>query len=203
MNTSSGSTDAKGSIGLDVRNGDYRIDCRNNSFTWKFYGNNHYCKNFRFDQDDNADMGFENTDNLDINVSENFDLKYGTGTYTLTWTKGTGSIIFNGSSGTHTFTPDGQSLEDIVLNCAGATIELDGDFTTDSLSGSGGTLQSDTPGTERTITATNQGTANNCTFKDIHMNAANKVNAKSGGVNNGNTKGIIFTDTLSMNAIGF
>ncbi len=135
--------------------------------------------------------------NPDFEVSGVMDMDQGAGS--IVWTKGTGTLSLVGSSGTQQIDFGGLSFEDIILKCAGATKNASDIVTTDSLSGSGGTLQSSAGGTERVFTATNTGVMASCTIEDIHMNAANKVNAKDGCTNNGNTKGIVFNDTLRTN----
>jgi hypothetical protein len=133
-----------------------------------------------------------NVNNLSFEISGDIDLHAGAGVYTTQWDKGTGSITLTG--GAANIAMDGQTLEAVVLNCAGATKSITENFSVLNFSGSGGVIQSSAAGVQRTITATNTGTASNCTFKDINFGSANRVNAKTGGTNNGNNLGIVFND---------
>jgi hypothetical protein len=120
-------------------------------------------------------------------------------TGTLTYNRGSGSITFVGSSGTDNIdVPTGTSLEDIILDCTGATKQIVNNFNSDSLSGSGGTLQSNSSGVQRTITVSTVGVCSNCSFKDISLSSANKVNAKDNCINLGNNKGFVFRDALLL-----
>ena len=132
----------------------------------------------------------------------------GGGSYNTNYTRSTGgtagtiSAVVDGA--TKTWSLDNQTIEAFVLACINnGIVEIDENFTTHSLSGTGGTLRSNIAGTQRTVTAENTGVASNCTFKDINMGSANKVNAKNGGTNNGNNKGIVFTDSFAPSLMGF
>jgi hypothetical protein len=135
-----------------------------------------------------------NTTNPNIQVYEDIDFNWNKG-HSI-YTKGSGTFSLIGTSGTHNLDFCCVTIEDLSLNCAGATKEIVNDFGTDSLSGSGGTIQSSVPGFAKQITAASTGVMSNCTIKDIYMNAAEKVDAKNGCTNNGNTKGITFEDSF-------
>ena len=135
------------------------------------------------------------TEEVDLTIS---------GGGTFTWNRSaTGIWYLTGSSGTKTIDWQELDIEQVYLNCAGAIKELPNDVNTISLDGDGGTLRSTVAATERTITVSATGQADNCTFKDIFMNAAERVNAKTGGVNQGNTKGIVFQDVLAPSLMSF
>ncbi|MFQ5409240.1 MAG: hypothetical protein ACE5FI_12570, partial [Anaerolineales bacterium] len=76
------------------------------------------------------------TNNPNWTIYGNVDLHAGTGSYTTTWTKGTGTITFAGS-GTQSLSLDGQALEDVVID---ASVQLLEAFTTDTLSVRSGTF---------------------------------------------------------------
>ncbi len=93
-------------------------------------------------------------------------------------------------------------MEAIVKSGVGIT-EITEDFSTDSLSGTAGTIQSDVGGTQRVITATDTGVVTGMTSKDISMGSANKINAKdASNTNSGNNKGIVFEDILQTYLMG-
>jgi hypothetical protein len=114
----------------------------------------------------------------------------------LVVTKGTGIITLTGSSGTQTIDFDGKLVEDVVINCSGATKQFTEDFSTDSLSGTAGAIQgvADTGGEYTIIAPLATGVMSNITISNLYLNAANMVNAKNNCINSGNTKGFVFKD---------
>jgi hypothetical protein len=163
----------------------------------------------------NADIVLDMTNDPNITVNGTFDFSNGSNGFTYTssaeeWTTA-GSINRN-------ITLNGAVLNKLTVNNSTDSIKdtLQGDFsvgtlvltkgilelkndatnTITTMQGTGGTLQSDSGGTSATVTLTNASTVSS-TFKDITMNAVNKINAK-GGTNSGNNKGIVFTDKLSV-----
>uniref|UniRef100_A0A6M3MAA2 Uncharacterized protein n=1 Tax=viral metagenome TaxID=1070528 RepID=A0A6M3MAA2_9ZZZZ len=137
------------------------------------------------------------TNNPSFYISDTINFKNDTATYTLTWTKGTGTITINGSSGTHNIDFQGKSIEDVIFDSVGTIKQIVSNFTTDSISGSVGTLQSSVAGTQRTITCSGTAVLTAGSIKDISMGVANKMNAKA-CTNLGNNAGIVFTDTLKI-----
>jgi hypothetical protein len=155
------------------------------------------CKKLSVINNANQNIVFSNnTNNPSFYVSDNRDLNAGTGTYTTVWNKGTGTITIDGSTGTHTLDFPGLSVEAIVGAAAGTTKNIVSNFSTVSLSGVFGTLQSSSAGTQRVITCTNQGVLTGGSFKDISLGSASKCNAKSGCTNLGKNKGFVFKDTV-------
>lgn len=61
-------------------------------------------------------------------------------TGTMTWNKGTGTVIFAGTSGTQEIQFYNQQIEDVVINASGAIIKLMDDFKTDSITMTAGTV---------------------------------------------------------------
>jgi len=154
------------------------------------------CKDFTISNNNTGNAVLDCSANPSFEISGNIDLNAGTGVYTTVWTKGTGTITLKGSSGTQTLDLDNQVLEDIILDCAGAEKQIVVGGTTDSLSGTGGTLNSSVAGTQRTLICAGTGVCSNVTFKDISVGSANKVNAKNSCTNQGNCLGIVFKDVV-------
>ena len=118
--------------------------------------------------------------------------------YTL-WLRGGGTITLGGSGGTQTIAGGNQIFEAITVAAAGATKSLTDNFSTLSLSGTGGIVQSSSAGTRRVMTAINQGVCTGMSFKDISMGFRDKIQAKSTCVNLGNNLGIVFKDVAGVN----
>lgn len=154
------------------------------------------CKNFVLSNNNNGNVTLNMIENPSLEISGNIDLNAGAGTYTTLWIKGTGTITLKGSSGTQTLDLQNLTIEDIILDCAGATKQIILGATIDSLSGTGGTLNSSVAGTQRTLTVGATGVCSNVTFKDISVGSANKVNAKNNCTNLGNNLGIVFKDIV-------
>jgi hypothetical protein len=74
-----------------------------------------YCKNFTTSGGHGNNV-IDNSENPDFNVSGNIDF-----TEIATYTKGTGNYILSGTSGTQTILGNGKTLEEVNINCAGAT----------------------------------------------------------------------------------
>jgi len=154
------------------------------------------CKDFTISNNNTGNAVLDCSANPSFEISGNIDLNADAGVYTTLWTKGTGTITLKGSSGTQTLDLDNQVLEDIILDCAGAEKQIVVGGTTDSLSGTGGTLNSSVAGTQRTLICAGTGVCSNVTFKDISVGSANKVNAKNSCTNQGNCLGIVFKDVV-------
>lgn len=154
------------------------------------------CNNFYISNGGIGSVTLIMSSNASLEISGNIDLNAGAGTYTTLWTKGTGTITLKGSSGTQTIDLQNLVLEDIILDCAGATKQIILGATIDSLSGTGGTLNSSVSGTQRTLICENTGVCSNIIFKDISVGSKNKVNAKNSCTNQGNCLGIVFKDMV-------
>ena len=158
------------------------------------------CKNFSINQSANQNMTIDcATNNPIFNISGNISFKSDSSTYTLTYTKGEGSWTLSGSSGTQTIDYQGKSIGRLIIAATGAIKSIVSNFTTSSLSGTGGTIQSSVTGTQRVITATSTGVCSGMSFKDISMGSRSKVNAKSSCINLGNNLGIVFKDLITNN----
>jgi len=195
------STATNSAIVADFSNSDYEYYSINGSAggTWRTLAGTLKCKYYKVNVTTNFNMTIDNaTNNPSFEISEGIDFKLDASTYTLTYTRGIGTMTLTGTSGTHNINTRGKTTEAIVLNCAGSIKEVAADMTILSLSGTAGTFRSNSAGTQRVVTVTNTGVASGCTFKDISMGAASRVNAKSSGVNLGNTLGIVFNDTLCL-----
>jgi hypothetical protein len=115
----------------------------------------------------------------------------------VTWNKGTGSITFSGAGAkTVDFGSLNPATEALVIAASGATISVAHNFQPLSISGTAGTLQSNTAGVRRTLNATNVGTCSGMTFKDISTGTWRKIMAKVSCVNRGNNFGIVFKDKI-------
>lgn len=199
------STAINAAINADFSNSDYEYYSINGSAagTWRTRAGTLKCKYCKINVTTNFDMTLDNaTNNPSFEISDGIDFKLDASTYTLTYTRGTGTMTLVGTSGTHAINTRGKTTESLVLNCSGSIKEVEADMTILSLSGTAGTLRSNSAGTQRVLTVTNTGVASGCTFKDISMGAASRVNAKSGGVNLGNNLGIVFNDTLFLGGYG-
>lgn len=94
-------------------------------------------------------------------------------------------------SQTYTVTCSG----DLTLSSAEAVLKVgSGGVTANSLSGTGGFVQSLTSALRRVVSVANAGVCSGMTFKDISMGSRNKIHAKSACVNQGNNIGIVFKD---------
>jgi hypothetical protein len=118
-----------------------------------------------------------------------------TGFSDYTWTGGvtielTESITWDGTN-----IPDFASIN-YISSGSGKTQTVTANYGVKSLSGTAGSVVSNVAGTQRRITVIDTSVCTGMTFKDISTGAANKINAKSGCTNNGNCKGIVFTDTF-------
>ncbi|KKM10469.1 hypothetical protein LCGC14_1721860 [marine sediment metagenome] len=116
-------------------------------------------------------------------------------------TPGTATIDLINTA-TKTITGDGQTVYNLVKSGVGIT-EIADNFNVNSLAPTAGTIRSDVADTLRVITCAVNALGSNTTFKDISVGSIGKVDAKIGGVNQGNNPGIIFEDLLMPSLLGF
>lgn len=147
-----------------------------------------YAKNFYVTATANQNITIDNSvNNPSIVISENINLKTDSYTYTLAWTKGAGTITLGCGTGSSTIDFQGQSVCAIVKT-GQCTKLIASDFSTVSFSGGGGTIQSSTAGTQRTITVSNASAKMKKTrFKDIAISGGTLkvINGKNLGNNTG------------------
>jgi hypothetical protein len=88
--------------------------------------------NFEVSNSNTGDMNvINNNGNPSFNITGNVNLNNGAGTYTTTWTKGTGTIALTGGNSNIDF--NAQTIEDLAVVGTTKTLTTGG-FTTDSLS---------------------------------------------------------------------
>lgn len=113
-------------------------------------------KDFKIDNDNATATRFDaNTNNPNYEISGDIDFKVDN---SIAWTAGTGLITLTGSSGTQTINFDGQTIEPLIINAAGATKTFSGNVTTPTVTFTAGSVnlnsQTLTTGGHVTLTST-------------------------------------------------
>jgi hypothetical protein len=156
------------------------------------------CKDFTFGSFSGASQVVIDASNYNpsFNVSGSFVIT--TSGVVTTWTKGTGTITFSGSSGTQLveFGTLNPSVEAIVFTGTGTEKQFAHSIKPVSINGTGGIVSSNSLGSRRTFTVTSSGTVTGMSFRDILVAPNKKLRAKTSCVNLGNCAGITFKDVV-------
>jgi len=149
---------------------------------------------FTLTQDYDYDIEVDDSANPNIIAYGTFVAMGGSGTYTGTWTRGTGYIEM-ASGFNRVFVGYGLIFEQI-RKTGGGDIEQANDHTCHSFVGTAGGWRSNSAGVQKTMTVQNKAPSicSNFTFRDISAGAKDMINAKDTCTNNGNNLGIIFRD---------
>lgn len=141
INEGHDNTSNNGIIGAQYNSAQVNIrNTTTNNRTFNFRNNTIFTGNVLFQLTGNGNYTIDNSSsNANVQFRGNVQMqKIGAGT--LSWTKGTGTITLGGSSGTQTIDFNGFTIEDMVINAAGTTKQLNGGFTTDSFTLTAGTI---------------------------------------------------------------